>query len=201
MINALPYYGTSQITVLAIMMKFGAIVLDTDVLSQFAKSEPKPLVRDFIENTPIDKMAIPFPVLVEVLKGIEIRSRTSPQRAAWLRQWVNLMLATDMLFLPANEKTSVIYAKLIAMPELRGLWMINGKNRDKFPGQDLMVAATAIAYQLPIATMNGKDFQLIDNKMQLPGVLDLHVGCWLCNSMTPFAEASNPDVHLIQKFA
>lgn len=170
---------TSLFAPVIAMINFNTIVLDTDVLSQFAKTVQTPVVRDFIEKTPIEYMAIPFPVLVEILKGIELRSQTSPQHAAWLRHWVNLMLTTDMRFLPADEKTCTVYAKLITIPELRGLWMINERGRDKFPGQDLMVAATAVAYELPIATMNSKDYRLVDSKLPLPGILDLNTGKWL----------------------
>ena len=156
------------------------LILDTNVLSMFAKERPDRRFLHFIDRVPIDLLAIPFPVLVEVYKGIEKIEPEKPERARQLRRWITLMRATDISFLPADENTALIYSKMIMVPELRYLWQVPDchENEFKLPGQDLMIAATSIAYGYPLATMDMEDFGLIDEYFPLPGLFNPADGIW-----------------------
>jgi predicted nucleic acid-binding protein len=156
------------------------LILDTNVLSMFAKERPQTRFLDFIDRVPIDLLAIPFPVLVEVYKGIEKIESEKPERARQLRRWITLMRATDISFLPAEENTALVYSKMIMVPELRYLWQVpdSRENEFKLPGQDLMIAATSIAYGYPLATLDIEDFSLIDEYFPLPGLFNPADGVW-----------------------
>ncbi|PSH65302.1 PIN domain-containing protein [Phyllobacterium sophorae] len=159
------------------MPRFKLIVLDTSVVSEFSKLKPKEAFLEFLDEYASHHLAIPFPVLVELTTGIEKKMAEQPLRARQLRRWLNLLMATDIQFLPADERVCSIYSKMLVMPQLRNFWIVcPGSN--KKPGMDLMIAATAIAYGCPVATSNVKDFIEIHDYFPLQGIFNPSNGEW-----------------------
>lgn len=164
------------------MPEFDTILLDTNVLSQYAKEFIKKPFLTFMEQFPAEKFAIPFPVLVEINCGIASIQTKKPLRALRLRRWIRLMMASDITFLAADSKTAMIYGDMLMKQELSGLCVIRKTVRKKelmSVGLDPMIAATSIAYNYPIATCDLKDFSLIDQYFPLPGVYDPSQGRWI----------------------
>ncbi len=159
------------------MPGFKLFVLDTSVVSEFSKLRPKEAFLEFLDEHPAHHLAIPFPVLVELTTGIEKKMGEQPLRARQLRRWLNLLMATDIQFLPADERVCSIYSKMLVTPQLGNFWILCPGSKKK-PGMDLMIAATAIAYGCPVATSNVKDFVAIHHYFPMDGIFDPTKGEW-----------------------
>lgn len=80
------------------------------------------------------------------------------------------LLDTDFEYPLPTPEVARLHAKMLCCRPLKNLWLVDPKAKDKKPGQDLFIAATAIVYDMPIATLDGDDFLAIDNYFALPGV-------------------------------
>lgn len=143
-------------------------ILDTCVLSEASKSRPNPAVVQFLETVP--NFRLPTAVLMEFQLGITEISATDPVRAVRLGNWYQWVMSAGFPILDTTREVAEIWGVLAADPRLRNL--VVGHARAKRPrnGQDLHIAAFALAHRLPIATLNLRDFELIDRCYPLPGL-------------------------------
>jgi predicted nucleic acid-binding protein len=153
-------------------------LLDTSVLSHAQYSRQHPAVAAWLEEQV--SVAIPFPVLLEVHQGILEVGFTQPDLAAELIIWLEGVLSMDHEYPEINPEVARVLATLYCCEPLRHLWYTNPENtKKKKPGQDLFIAAVSITHHMPIATLNTKDFVLIDRYHKLPGAYNPAFSSWI----------------------
>lgn len=116
------------------------VVLDTDVASlSFKKQLPPTLVEHLIGKRPF----ITFATLGELSKWAEQR-KWAERRRARMAKWLE-----SIPVLPGTERVSRQWGEISAYASLRG--------RPR-PQNDTWVAACCLVYEMPLATLNVKDF-------------------------------------------
>ena len=116
-------------------------VLDTDVASLLHKGTlAGPLATRLIGREPL----ITFVTLGELTKWAEIR-HWGPVRRGELAGWLS-----GIPVLPGDEAVAAIWGRLSAQTSLRG--------RPR-PVNDMWIAACCLAYEVPLATLNLKDYE------------------------------------------
>lgn len=151
-------------------------LLDTNIISNSSKRRPHPTVSEWLMAQ--SRVAIPFAVMLEVETGIAEKHRSDPEKAEALWEWMDQLLGTEFEYPIPTPQVARLLAKLLCYRPLTQLWLVNPKADNKKPGQDLFIAATAIAYDMPIATLNARDFELIDAFLPLPGVYNPAFNVW-----------------------
>ncbi|SEG56209.1 hypothetical protein SAMN04489712_106294 [Thermomonospora echinospora] len=117
------------------------VVLDTDVASLSLKRRvPSPVMTRLIGKQP----CITFITLGELTQWAELRQWGRRNREA-LGHWLN-----GVIVLPYTEDVAITWGHISAAAIRRG--------RPR-PANDSWIAACALAYGLPLATLNAKDFE------------------------------------------
>jgi len=117
-----------------------SVVLDTDVASlSFKRQLPPKLVQHLINKRPF----ITFATLGELTKWADQR-HWAQRRRERLKHWLS-----GIPVLPGTESVSRKWGEISAAAALRG--------RPR-PQNDTWVAACCLAYEMPLATLNFKDF-------------------------------------------
>ncbi|TDK31828.1 type II toxin-antitoxin system VapC family toxin [Rhizobium deserti] len=152
-------------------------LLDTSILSD--AQNPQPLVRVQRWLRRQARIAIPFPVILEIEQGILDVRRTKPHKADELGTWLREVLVSEFEYPEITPEVARTLADMNCCGPLKNFWYVNphGK-KEKRPSQDLFIAAISIVHDLPLATMNEKDFVFIDRYFPLPGVYNPNTGCW-----------------------
>ncbi|MDK1386573.1 PIN domain-containing protein [Sinorhizobium sp. 8-89] len=151
-------------------------LLDTNILSESSKPRPHPTISAWLKQQ--RRVAIPFAVILEVETGIADKHRSNPDKAEELWRWMDELLETDFEYPEATPKVARVLGKLLCCKPLTHLWLVNENADKKKPGQDLFIAATSIVYDMPIATLNVRDFETINRFFPLPGVYNPGNGMW-----------------------
>jgi|UPI00068B2608 predicted nucleic acid-binding protein len=149
-------------------------LLDTCVVSEATKLRPNPAVMDFLEMA--DEYYIPAAVLFEAQAGIASIAASDPAKAARLSNWY-----CKPLKLPIIEPTIdilEIWGRLEGDRRLNGLRLPRTGANTLRSSQDIHIAAVAIARGAAIATMNVKDFLMIDKHHPLPGIYNPREQKW-----------------------
>jgi len=117
------------------------VVLDTDVASLSHKRRlPGPLAARLIGRRPV----ITFVTFGELAKWVELRgwgARSRQELADWL---------SDKPVLPGDEAVAATWGVLSAAAVARG---------GPRPVNDMWIAACCLTYDLPLATLNLKDYE------------------------------------------
>jgi len=116
------------------------IVLDTDVASTILRGRLADPLRSRLAG---HSLCITFVTLGELTKWTVLRN-WSPRRLAGLESW-----RRQVVLLPFDEAVAVKWGAIQANAQLRG--------RPR-PVNDSWIAACCLAYELPLATFNTKDF-------------------------------------------
>jgi toxin FitB len=119
-------------------------LLDTNVISEMRKPKPHGAVSAWLESLSPDDIRIPAVAIAELQNGAEITRRQSPVKAVELESWIDRILATFAV-LPMDGPMFRDWARLMV-------------GRQSHLAADAMIAATARAHRLTIATRNVKDF-------------------------------------------
>jgi predicted nucleic acid-binding protein len=120
-------------------------LLDTNVISELRKRKPRGAVTAWLSRLSDEEIQIPAIAIAELQDGAEATRRQDPAKASELEQWIDRILATFVV-LPMDGLMFRDWARLMS-----------GKSNDL--AADAMIAATARAHRLTVATRNVKDFE------------------------------------------
>ncbi len=122
-------------------------LLDTNVPSELRKPVPDARVRSWVESR--DDLYLSVVSVGEMWRGISLLPHSN--RRAQLEQWLALDLVPlfGSRILPVTYTIADRWGRIGADCQLRGVSM---------PLADALIAATALQYDLAIATRNVKDF-------------------------------------------
>lgn len=120
-------------------------ILDTNVISQFAKRQPNSGVIAFMKKAKQEKSPLYLSVLTigEINKGIaKLARHNDHQQSDRLKRWLEQLTVdfSDFL-LPIDADTSVIWGEVLAAT-------------DDTNAIDKLIAATALQYDLTLITRN-----------------------------------------------
>lgn len=129
-------------------------LVDANVLSEATKPDPDPQIVDWLRRNERSLAVDPI-ILGEVRFGILLLARGA--RRTRLEEWFEQGIARIQC-LPFDAAVGLRWAQLLADLRLRGRPM---------SVKDSLIAATALAHSLTVATLNGSDFrqarvQLVD---------------------------------------
>ncbi|MBO9126924.1 MULTISPECIES: type II toxin-antitoxin system VapC family toxin [unclassified Rhizobium] len=166
----------------------GAVILDTNVVSIAHLPEPPAWIISWFRRLGPEAVATSWVTVYEIEYGIRMCERSNPETASFVLNWFEKFLNKRMHFLEMNLQASRILGEMAACSHLRQLfetqprinkWGQELKNETIKLGADAMIAAMSIAYGLPIASMNVKDFVLIDRHFPLPGLYNPQLDEWV----------------------
>jgi len=125
------------------------LLLDTNVLSEVTKPRPEALVLEWLDGLDEDRAFISVVSIAEIRRGVTLMDNGRKRDA--LAEW----LAED---LPRRFESRVIGVDepvALAWGDLMGFAKRSGRGMSSMDG---LIAATAIAHGLTLATRNIKDF-------------------------------------------
>lgn len=118
-------------------------LLDTNILSELRKQRPEQKVVDFIAQQPLTTLFVSTVTFAEIVFGIEQIQDSSKNLA--LTTWLNTQLRPmfDGRVLPITEEVMLIWRRLVEQGRKQG---------HTFPQPDLIIAATALQYNLTVVS-------------------------------------------------
>lgn len=119
-------------------------LLDTNVISEVRKPKPHGAVVAWLESLSHEDIRIPAIAIAELQIGAERTRPQNPAKAIELERWIDQILATFAV-LPMDGPMFRDWARLMA-------------HKQNDLSADAMIAATARAHRLTVATRNVKDF-------------------------------------------
>jgi len=130
-------------------------LLDTNVISEFSKRRPNPLITDFVTSLPASETWLSVMSLGEIRRGVEMETVKNPASADAIYRW---LLATEIRF--ASHVLPVT-------TEIAYRWGAISADRTR-PVVDTYLAATAIVHGLTLVTRNERDFVGINVRLLNP---------------------------------
>lgn len=126
------------------------LLLDTNVLSEVTKPAPDPRVLEWLDQLDEDRSFISAISIAEIRRGVALMDpgRKREALAEWLAE--DLPQRFEHRVLPVDEPVA------LAWGDLMGLAKRSGRGLSSMDG---LIAATAIAHDLTLATRNRKDFE------------------------------------------
>lgn len=159
-------------------MSDDVFLLDTNIISNSSKIKPDPQIAGWLRSQA--RVAIPFAAILEVEIGISQTFPNNPSKALALGDWWAGILQTEFEYPVPTPAVARQLAEMYCCDHLSHLWFTNpDKPKKRRPGQDLFIAATAIVYDMPIATCDAKDYLAIEQRFPLPGVFNPADRAWL----------------------
>lgn len=149
---------------------------DTCILSITSKKKPDPVVVDWLSS--VEHLAIPMGALVEFEQGIHMAKEAEPDKHQRLLRWLDDLLATGIKLLDTDMRVALQYGEMRASKALKQLWYPKPELEVQRGGQDIHIAAAAIAHGYCVATDNVSDFMLIHRHFKLPGLYNPKTNTW-----------------------
>ncbi|HEX4954332.1 MAG TPA: type II toxin-antitoxin system VapC family toxin [Thermoanaerobaculia bacterium] len=122
-------------------------LLDTNVLSELARSRPDPRVVAWFQEAPDPALHVSVLTLGEIRRGVEVLRDES--RRERLRTWLEVELVDwfGLRLLPVSAGVADRWGRLLA------------EVQRSVPAIDSLLAATALHHQLRVVTRNVKHFR------------------------------------------
>jgi predicted nucleic acid-binding protein len=126
------------------------LLLDTNVLSEVTKPRPDARVLQWLDALDEDRSFISIVSIAEIRRGVALmdQGRKRDALAAWLAD--DLPQRFEHRVLLVDAPIALAWGDLMGHAKRRGRGLSS---------MDGLIAATAIAYQLTLATRNIKDFE------------------------------------------
>lgn len=126
------------------------LLLDTNVLSEVTRPLPETIVLEWLDRLDEDRTFISVVSIAEIRRGVALMAKGRKRDA--LAEWLARDLTTrfEHRIIPVEERVALTWGDLMsdANRSGRGLSSMDG-----------LIAATAIAHDLTLATRNIKDFE------------------------------------------
>jgi predicted nucleic acid-binding protein len=151
-------------------------LLDTCILSETSRAKPHPNIVKFVENA--GNLCLPTAALVEFQRGIMDVCRTDPIKAVKLSAWYQQLMRSGIPILDTDREVAEIWGTLASDRRLLNLTAADPRAKRPRHGQDVHIAAVSLAHRIPIATVNARDFLLINSHYPLPGIYDPIADKW-----------------------
>ncbi len=120
---------------------------------------------------------------------------SNPGKSERLFVWVERLRRAGLIEIATSWEVSDVYARLVAERSLKFLWAGDPRRKSDKLGHDLMIAANAIAYGMPIATTNVSDFLAVHQCITLPGLYDPVNDTWHVEPATADPPVRAPDAN------
>jgi len=126
------------------------LLLDTNVLSEFTKPRPHEGVLKWLHGLDEDRTFISIISIAEIRRGIALMD--SGRKRDALDEWLahDLPQRFESRILPVEGPVALAWGDLMALAKRSGRGLAS---------MDGLIAATAVAHQLTLATRNTKDFE------------------------------------------
>ncbi|ESX81112.1 MULTISPECIES: type II toxin-antitoxin system VapC family toxin [unclassified Mesorhizobium] len=126
------------------------LLLDTNVLSEVTRPAPDVRVLDWLGGLDEDRSFISVVSIAEIQRGVALmdEGRKREALAEWLAR--DLPQRFEQRVLPVDEPVALAWGDLMGLAKRRGRGLSS---------MDGLIAATAIAQELTLATRNTKDFE------------------------------------------
>jgi toxin FitB len=124
-------------------------LLDTNILSELRRPKPNPKVVAFVASKPLDLLFVSIVTLAEIRFGIELVADAT--RRAELNEWLTHKVRPmfEERALPVSE--DVMFEWLLLVEDGR-------KAGHTYSQPDLIIAATALHYDLTVVSRDTSDF-------------------------------------------
>ncbi|TIU84827.1 MAG: type II toxin-antitoxin system VapC family toxin [Mesorhizobium sp.] len=126
------------------------LLLDTNVLSEVTRPSPNARVLNWLDGLDEDRSFISVVSIAEIRRGVALMDEGHKREA--LAEW----LARDLPQRFEQRVLSVDESVALAWGDLMGLAKRSGRGLSSMDG---LIAATAVAAELILATRNTKDFE------------------------------------------
>ncbi|MER8480005.1 type II toxin-antitoxin system VapC family toxin [Mesorhizobium sp. M0045] len=126
------------------------LLLDTNVLSEVTRPAPDARVLEWLDKLDEDRSFISVVSIAEIRRGVALmgEGRKREALAEWLAR--DLPQRFEQRVLPVDEPVALAWGDLMGLAKRRGRGLTS---------MDGLIAATAIAQELTLATRNMKDFE------------------------------------------
>jgi predicted nucleic acid-binding protein len=126
------------------------LLLDTNVLSEVTRPAPDARVLDWLDGLDEDRSFISVVSIAEIRRGVALmdEGRKREALAEWLAR--DLPQRFEQRVLPVDEPVALAWGDLMGLAKRRGRGLSS---------MDGLIAATAMAQGLTLATRNTKDFE------------------------------------------
>lgn len=126
------------------------LLLDTNVLSEVTKPRPNEDILTWLHGLDEDRTFISIGSIAEIRRGVALMDKGRKQEA--LDKWLtdDLPQRFENRIIPVEGLVARAWGDLMALAKRSGRGIAS---------MDGMIAATAVAHQLSLATRNTKDFE------------------------------------------
>ncbi|TCM81770.1 type II toxin-antitoxin system VapC family toxin [Rhizobium sp. BK068] len=126
------------------------LLLDTNVLSEVTKPRPEGRVLEWLDGLDEDRTFINVVSIAEIRRGVALmdNGRKRDALVEWLAR--DLPQRFERRVIPVDERVALAWGDLMGDAKRSGRGMSS---------MDGLIAATAIAHDLALATRNTKDFE------------------------------------------
>lgn len=126
------------------------LLLDTNILSEVTRPAPDARVLEWLDRLDEDRSFISVVSIAEIRRGVALmdEGRKRDALAEWLAR--DLPQRFEQRVLPVEESVALAWGDLMGVAKRRGRGLSS---------MDGLIAATAIAQELTLATRNTKDFE------------------------------------------
>jgi predicted nucleic acid-binding protein len=126
------------------------LLLDTNVLSEVTKPHPEGRVLKWLDGLDEDRAFISVVSIAEIRRGVALMDtgRKRDALAEWLAR--DLPQRFEHRVIPVEEPVALAWGDLMGLAKRSGRGLAS---------MDGLIAATAFAYDLTLATRNTKDFE------------------------------------------
>ncbi|AUW45521.1 type II toxin-antitoxin system VapC family toxin [Rhizobium leguminosarum] len=126
------------------------LLLDTNVLSEVTRPRPDARVLEWLDGLDEDRSFISVVSIAEIRRGVALMEsgRKRDALAEWLAQ--DLPQRFEQRVIPVDQPVAIAWGDLMGLAKRSGHGLSS---------MDSLIAATAIAHDLTLATRNIKDFE------------------------------------------